>query len=127
MYLWPGSWSLLVIFIAFALFYGLLLLCYLILEMSPEAPGFKFLSKYSARITEILNSIFQLSLSLILFVSLMLLLLAAVVFVPKVITILIYAIFIPIICRQSIGLFRETKKLVAIIKQNKKESKNEKS
>ncbi|GEM_PF-4758063 len=125
LYLWSGSWSLLAIFIAFALFYGLLLLCYLILEMSSETPGFKFLSKYSPSITRILNSIFLLSLTVILLFSLVTLLLAALAFAPKIITALIYIISIPILYKQLIGLIRETKELIAIIKKNKKGAENE--
>lgn len=123
MYLWSGSWSLLIVFIAFALFYGILLLCYLILEMSSETPGFKFLSKYSPAITRILNSIFLLSLTIILLFSLATLLLAALVFAPIAITVLFYIIFTPVIYKQLVGLIGETKKLIVIIRQNKEESK----
>lgn len=119
MYLWSGSWSLLNVFIAFSLFYGLLLLCYLILEYSPETPGFKFLMKHSKPIRTVLNSIFLLSLTLILLFSIAALVLAALAFAPHIITIIIYIIGIPLIYKQIVGLVREIKTLLKIIKKNR--------
>lgn len=121
MYLWEGSWNLLTLFIAFSLFYGLLLLCYLILEFSPETPGFKFLEKYSKPIKAILNSMFLLSLTLILLFSTATLTLAALVFAPYVITIIVYVIATPLIYKQVIGLIRETRTLFKVIKQSREE------
>lgn len=121
MYLWAGSWSLLAIFVVFSLFYGLLFLCYLILEFSPETPGFKFLTKYSKPIKAVLNSCLLLSLTLILLFSVAALILVTLVFAPFVIVIIVYIIATPLIYKQVVGLIRETRTLLKVIKQNKEE------
>lgn len=122
-HLWSGSWDLLTVFIIFALFYGFLLAVYLLIELSPDTPGFKFLQKYSKQVTPILNLLLSISISLVVVFSVISLLMniLAISGVIEVMTYVIaYGLSAVFVLKPAVGLGYEINGLVKDIKHGRK-------
>ena len=118
--MWDGSWNFLQIFIAIALFYAVLLLCYLIVEMGPEVTGFKFTAKYSKNIVSILNTVFLLSLILLLVSLIGTLLLIVLAYSSWLLTCAIYLCALPFILKSLKALYGEMRVLIGLIREQYK-------
>lgn len=111
-FLWQGSWDLLQVFIAFSLFYGFLLMMYLLLESSENVPVFRWLDKISKQTKIIVDTIFSASIFLIIGFSAVALLLTLLA-IPAVLQALVYILtlgpFVIVYYKQIKGIVDDLK------------------